>query len=178
MMSTLHIKKFKSNPEVFLKDELWFHDKSLILKYREVRRMLHGTELKYWYSCSKFGQRPGVAQVREQSIAAGSGHLVQPSALQPTGKHHQAPQSLPALCPCRQTRERLQIHNHSPMRCCRVLPTPKLNSSQHTTSSTSRTLTHLTFWPGTKTYSFPPTIRTVCKEEGEEKKKEYSSLCI
>lgn len=80
-MSTLHIKKFKSSPEVFLKDELWFHDKSLILKYREVRRMLHGTELKYWYSCSKFGQRPGVAQVREQSIAAGSGHLVQPSAL-------------------------------------------------------------------------------------------------
>lgn len=32
MMSTLHSEKFKSNPEVFLKYELRFHDKSLILK--------------------------------------------------------------------------------------------------------------------------------------------------
>lgn len=70
MMSTLHIDKFKSNPEVFSKDELWFHDKSLFPgKYKRVRRTLCGTELKYWYPFSQLGQRLGAVQVQEQSIA-------------------------------------------------------------------------------------------------------------
>lgn len=66
-------------------------------KYREVRRTLYGSDLKNWYSFCKLGQSLRAAQVQEQSIAPGCGHLVQPSVLQPLGStsrpHHLKPSS-------------------------------------------------------------------------------------
>lgn len=65
--------------------------------------------------------------LQEQSIKPGCGHLVQASALQPSGE---APADTPkpaCTLPFQATGETLQIHSHGPMQGCRVLPTPKLN---------------------------------------------------
>lgn len=76
-----------------------------------------------------------------------SWNLILPSALLPTGKYQQTPQSLPTPCPCRQAEERLQIHNHSPLPCCNMLPTPKLNKQLITNTFQQR-----------QNYSHPPDI--------------------
>lgn len=82
---------------------------------------------------------------QKQSTAPGCGHLVQPSA------------------------QTLQIHSHGPIQGCRVLPTPKLKK-WFPTYNFQHQHNHLTLWPGTKTYRFPPTIEGFAKKSRKKKK--------